>query len=86
VSLPKLDRLLAAEADLQPLVTKAREIRALARLVDGFLPPDLARQVKAANLRDGKLVLLAATSAAAAKLRLLSGPLSGFLLKQRWQV
>jgi len=60
--------LLAAEADLQPLVTKAREIRALARLVDGFLPPDLARQVKAANLRDGKLVLLAATSAAAAKL------------------
>jgi hypothetical protein len=86
VPLPKLDRLLAAEGELQPLVAKARQIGALARLVDGFLPPDLARQVRVANLREGRLVLLAATPAAAAKLRLLAESLSGFLLQQRAQV
>ena len=69
---PKLDRILAAEATLQPVLAKAHELRALAGLLDGFLPPDLARQARVVNYRDGEVVLVAATSAAAAKLRLLA--------------
>src|SRR5207247_63543 len=42
--LPKLDRILSAESDLQPLLAKAREIRALAGLVERFLSADLANQ------------------------------------------
>lgn len=84
--LPKIDRILAAEADLQPLFAKARDLRALAGLVDGFLPPDLARLVRAGNLREGELVLYAAHSAAAAKLKLLAPSLCRFLTTQRWQV
>jgi len=68
----KLDRILAAEAALQPVLAKAHELRALAGLLDGFLPPELARQARVVNYRDGELVLLAASPAAAAKLRLLA--------------
>ncbi|TAK85618.1 MAG: DUF721 domain-containing protein [Betaproteobacteria bacterium] len=84
--LPKIDRILSAEPELQPLLEKARDIRALARLVDGFLAPELSRQARVANFREGDLVLLAANSAAAAKLKLLAPSLSRFLLNQRWQV
>jgi hypothetical protein len=86
VRLPKIDRILAADGELQPFLTKTREIRALAGLVDGFLPPDLARQIRVANLREGELVLLAANSSAAAKLRLLAPSLSRYLAIQRRQV
>ena len=82
----KLDRVLAAEATLQPVLAKTRELRALAGLLDGFLPPDLARQARIINYRDGELVLVAASPAAAAKLRLLAPSLVDFFLKQRWQV
>jgi hypothetical protein len=84
--LPKLGRILATESSLQPLLAKTRELRALAGLVDGFFPADLARQVRTANYRDGELVLLAANSAIAAKLRLLAPSLCRFLAMQRWQV
>lgn len=84
--LPKLDRILSADGQLQPVLAKARDIRALAGLVEGFLSPDLARQARVANFRDGELVLLAAHSAAAAKLRLLAPSLSRFLTHLRWQV
>src|SRR5438132_7196134 len=84
--LPKLGRILSAEGDLQPLLAKTREIRALAGLVGGFFPPDLARQVRVANFREGELVLLAANPPIAAKLKLLAPSLSRFLAKQRWQV
>jgi len=86
VRLPKIDRILSVDAELQPLVSKTRDLRALRGLVDDFLPPDLARQTRVANLRDGELVLLAANAAAAAKLRLLAGPLSAYLSERRWQV
>src|SRR5687768_1693736 len=82
----KLDRLLADEATLQPVLAKARELRALAGLLDGFLPPDLARHARVVNYRDGEVVLVAATSAAAAKLRLLAPSLVNFFSKQRLQV
>jgi hypothetical protein len=84
--LPKLDRILSAESQLQPVLAKARDIRALTGLVQGFLSPDLARQVRVANFRDGELILLAPHAAAAAKLRLLAPSLSRFLTHQRWQV
>jgi hypothetical protein len=86
VRLPKLDRILSAEPELQPLLAKARDLRALAVLVQRFLPADLASQVRLVNLRDGALVLEAAHSAAAAKLRLLAPSLCRFLSSQRWQV
>lgn len=83
---PKLDRILAAEATLQPVLAKAHELRALAGLLDGFLPPDLARQTRVVNYRDGEMILVAASPAAAAKLRLLAPSLVNFFLKQRLQV
>jgi hypothetical protein len=86
VRLPKIDRILSAERELQPLLEKARDLRALAGLVDGFLAPQLGRQARVANFREGELVLLAANSTAAAKLKLLAPSLSRFLLNQLWQV
>jgi hypothetical protein len=86
VPLSKIDRVLSVDADLQPLVSKTRDLRALRGLVDGFLPPDLARLTRVANFRDGELVLLAANAAAAAKLRLLAVPLSAYLSERRLQV
>ncbi|MGH8737137.1 MAG: DciA family protein [Burkholderiales bacterium] len=79
---PRIGRYLSTDDDLQPVVAKALEIRALAALCTEFLPPELASEAQAANLKDGTLVLLAAHSAAAAKLRLMSESLSKFLVKQ----
>jgi hypothetical protein len=86
VQLPKLDRILAAEATLQPMLAKAEDLRALAGLLDGFLPPDLASLARVVNYREGEIVLLASTSAAAAKLRMLAPSLVIFFSKQRLQV
>jgi hypothetical protein len=82
----KLDRILAAEPTLQPVLTKAHELRDLAGLLDRYLPPDLARQARVVNFRDGEIVLVAASSAAAAKLRLLAPSLVNLFVKQRLQV
>jgi len=71
---------------LQSVVAKARDLRLVAGLVGGYLPPDLAVHVRVANLREGELVLIAANAAAAAKLRLLSPTLSDYLSNQRIQV
>ena len=84
--LSKLDRILSAEGDLQPLVSKARELGALSGLVRRFLSADLASQARVVNFREGEMVLAAAHSAAAAKLRLLAPSLCRFLSNQRWQV
>jgi hypothetical protein len=86
VRLPKLDRILSEESALQPVLAKTRELRALAGLVDGFLSADLARQVRVVNFREGAVVVEAANSAAAAKIRLLGPSLSRFLAERRWQV
>ena len=83
---PKLGRILAAESILQPVLAKAHELRALSGLLDGYLPPELARQTRVVNYRDGELVLAILTPAAAAKVRLLAPSLVNFFLKQRLQV
>jgi hypothetical protein len=79
-------RLLASDAGIQPVVAKALEIGALARCCAEFLPPELARTVRAANFKEGRLVLLAATPAGAAKLKLLAEGLRKFLLEQGAEV
>jgi len=82
----KVGRLLASDASLQPVVEKARQISALSKLCFDFLPPGLARLVRAVNLKDRQLVLLAASPAAAAKLKLLSEALLAFVLQHGGQV
>jgi len=82
MKLPRIDHLLASDGEMQPVVAKAREIHALAKLCKEFLPPGLAAQLRPANFQGGKLVMLAANSAAAAKLRLLSESLGDFLSKR----
>ncbi|HET6318772.1 MAG TPA: DciA family protein [Chloroflexota bacterium] len=82
----KVGRLLASDAGLQPVIAKAREIGALSKLCFDFLPPGLARLVRAVNLKDRQLVLLAASPAAAAKLKLLSEALCLYLLQHGAQV
>ncbi len=86
----KVGRVLASDAGLQPVVAKAREIGALSKLCFDFLPPGLARLVRAISFNDRlserQLVLLAASPAAAAKLKLLSEALRTFLLQHGAQV
>ena len=82
----KVGRLLASDAGLQPVIAKAREIGALSKLCFDFLPPGLARLVQAINLKDRQLVLLAASPAAAAKLKMLSETLTVYLLQHGAQV
>jgi hypothetical protein len=71
---------------LQPVVEKARQINALSKLCFDFLPPGLARLVRAINVKDRQLVLVAASPAAAAKLKLLSEALLAYLLQHGAQV
>ena len=86
----KIGRLLASDAGLQPVVAKAREIGALSKLCFDFLPPGLARLVRAISFndrpKDRQLVLLAASPAAAAKLKMLSEALCKFLSEHGAQV
>jgi len=84
--LQKLNRILSADGELQPVMAKARDLRLIAGLVGGFLPADLCSLFRVANLREGELVLIAANASAAAKLRLLSPTLSDYLSNQRIQV
>jgi hypothetical protein len=43
--LPRIDTLLATDSEMQPVLAKAREINALAKLCKEFLPPELAALV-----------------------------------------
>ena len=63
----KLDRVLAADGELQPLLAKTRQLRALAGLVQSFLSAELGADIRVANFKEGKLALLAANPAAASK-------------------
>jgi len=84
--LTRLDRVLSADGELQPVVAKVRELRTVAGVVHGFLSADLARCTRVGNLKDGKLTLIAEHSAAAAKLQLLAPALIRTLQDRRWQV
>jgi hypothetical protein len=82
MKLPRIDRYLASGEGLQPLIAKALEISALSRRCIAVLPPELAPYVRGANIREDTLVILAANSAVAAKLKLFAGMLTETLLKQ----
>jgi len=84
--LTKLARVLSADGELQPVVAKVRDLRALAGIVNGFLSADLGRSIRVGNLKDGKLTLIAEHSAAAAKAQLLAPALIRILQDRRWQV
>lgn len=78
----RIDRYIADDEGLRPIVAKAHDIRALTRLCADFLPAGLARQLRVAHLRDGELSLLAANAPTAAKLKMLAEGLRKFLLRQ----
>ena len=82
----KLDRILSAESELQPLLTKAHELRVLSGLVHCFLSVDVSAEARVLNFKDSQLLLAAPNSAAAAKLKLLAPALVRFLVERRWQV
>ncbi len=86
----KVGRLLASDAGLQPVIAKARRIGELSKLCFDFLPTGLARLVRAISCNDRpgdrQLVLLAASPAAAAKLKLLSEALRKTLSEQGAEV
>ena len=82
----KIDRFLSAQGELRPVMEKAQEIEALSKLLKEFLPPELAPLARIANFKEGKLTLLAANGPTAAKLKLLSESLGGYISKQRTQV
>lgn len=82
MKLARIDRYLDAGEDLQAVLEKARKILALSKHCVDLLPPELATQLRGANIRDDTLVLLAANPAAAAKLRLLAGRLGESLIQQ----
>ena len=68
----RIDNLLKPNADegLGSIVRRAREMEGLVEALRAALPPEEAAGVVAANLRDdGELVVLAETSAWAARLR-----------------
>jgi len=77
-----IGRLLAADPGLQPVLERARRIGALSKTCLDFLPPEIARGIRGLSLRDDRLVVLAATSAAAAKVKLVAESLCKFLLDQ----
>ena len=72
---PRLAQLLDADPGLQSLAAKARELTALSRLCAAALPPELASQIRALNVRDGRITIHAANASAAAKLKMLSARL-----------
>ena len=82
----RLDRILSAEGELQPLLAKAKELHALSGLVHRFLSAELAGAARVVNFKDSQLVLAVPNSAAAAKLKLLAPALGRFLTERRWQV
>ena len=82
----KINRYFSAGGEYQPVFEKMREIEALSKLLEGFLPSELANLVRVANFKEGKLVLHAANGAAAAKLRLLAESLGACISQQRSQV
>lgn len=82
----KLDRILSAESELQPLLAKAHDLRVLSGLVHCFLSADVSAEARVINYKEAQLVLAAPNSAAAAKLKLLAPALVRFLTERRWQV
>ena len=82
--LTRVTRLLENERDA--ITDKALYINKLSEICRQFLPPGISRHIRAANVREGALILLADNQATAAKVRLLSSALSTHLAVERPEV
>jgi len=71
---------------IAPLMPQARRLIELRRILATVLPESLARRSSIANIKQGKLVVFAASGAVAAKLRLMSPALLEQLSKRGIEV
>ena len=76
----------ARHESLGPLAERASQLIELRKLFREAIPAGLAEACEVANLRKDTLVILASTSACAAKLKQLSPRLAALLQKRGWQV
>lgn len=76
----------ARDENLGPLAERATQLIALRKIFRETVSKDLADACEVANLRKDTLVILATTSACAAKLKQLSPRLTTLFQKRGWQV
>jgi len=81
-----LGAFLAEADDIKPLMSRAKRLMELQRLLSISLPASVAQAATVANFRQGKLVIYALNGAVAAKLKLLAPGLRDHLLKQGVEV
>lgn len=81
-----LGAFLAEADDIKPLMSRARHLLDLQRLLSISLPASLAQAATLANYRQGTVVIHAANGAIAAKLKLLAPGLRDLLLKRGVEV
>ena len=76
----------ARHESIGPLAERASQLIELRKLFREVIPAGLADACEVANLRKDTLVVLASTSACAAKLKQLSPRLATLFQKRGWQV
>ena len=81
-----LGAFLAEADDIKPLMSQAKRLIELQRLLSISLPGSMAQAATVANFRQGKVVIHAETGAIAAKLKLLAPGLRDLLSKQWFEV
>jgi hypothetical protein len=81
-----ISRYLKASSDLAAVTQHAERLLALQQLFEVIAPPALAQHCRVANFKQGKLVLHAANTLLAAKLRQMVPSLSDEFCYRGWQV
>lgn len=81
-----LGAFLAEADDIKPLMSHAKRLMELQRLLPISLPGSVAQGATVANYRQGKVVIQAANGAIAAKLKLLAPGLRDHLSKHGFEV
>jgi len=82
----KISSYLKTSPELAAIAQHAGRLIELQRLLGEVMPPALARQCRVANLKQGKLVLLAANSLVAVKLRQMAPSLAEAFSSRGWQI
>src|ERR1700688_4540163 len=81
-----ISRYLKASSDLAAVTQHAERLLALQQLFEVIAPPALAQHCRVANFKQGKLVLYAANTLIAAKLRQIVPSLSDDFSNRGWKV
>jgi hypothetical protein len=81
-----ISRYLKASPDLAAVAQHAERLIALQHLFEAIAPPMLARSCRVANFKQGKLILHAANTLLAAKLRQVVPTLTDEFCNRGWQV